>query len=64
MEEIIDPRWAWALYTPDAKNPWNLKKVGHVYRRAAFGANWDELQAGVKLGPAKLIDQLLTDSLS
>jgi uncharacterized protein (DUF1800 family) len=59
MGSTIDPRRAWERYSPDGSNPWDLKKVGHVYRRAAFGATWDELQVGVKLGPDKLIDGLL-----
>jgi uncharacterized protein (DUF1800 family) len=59
MAKPIDPRRAWDPYTPDAANPWDLKKVGHVYRRAAFGASWAELQAGLKVGPQALIDRLL-----
>jgi hypothetical protein len=55
----IDPRTAWAPYKPTDKNPWTLQKVGHLYRRAAFGANWNELQLGLALGPDKLIDKLL-----
>jgi uncharacterized protein (DUF1800 family) len=59
MSGTIDPRTAWEPYQPTGANPWDLKKVGHVYRRAAFGANWSELQAGLKLGPQGLIDKLL-----
>jgi uncharacterized protein (DUF1800 family) len=56
---MIDPRRAWEPYRPSDKNPWDLKKVGHLYRRAAFGADWHELQAGLELGPEKLVDRLL-----
>ena len=59
MTNNVDPRWAWEPYKPTDKNPWTLQKVGHVYRRAAFGANWRELHAGLELGPDKLIDKLL-----
>src|SRR5262245_23489602 len=59
MAETIDPRWAWEPYRPSDKSPWDLKKVGHLYRRAAFGANWSELEAGVKNGPDAAIDLLL-----
>ncbi|MBX7104347.1 MAG: DUF1800 domain-containing protein [Gemmataceae bacterium] len=55
----IDPRWAWAAYAPSAAAPWNLQRVGHLYRRAAFGANWAELQAGLSSGPEKTVDALL-----
>jgi uncharacterized protein (DUF1800 family) len=55
----IDPRWAWERYKPTDDALWNLARVGHLYRRAAFGATYAELQAGLKLGPDALIDQLL-----
>ncbi|OWK46688.1 DUF1800 domain-containing protein [Fimbriiglobus ruber] len=50
---------AWDAYRPTADNPWTLQKVGHLYRRAAFGATWAELQQGLKDGPEKTIDRLL-----
>lgn len=55
----IDPRRAWEPYQPSADNPWDLRKVGHLYRRAGFGATWDELQAGLAAGPEKTIADLL-----
>src|SRR5262249_58669464 len=57
-ETPIDPRWAWDRYKPDAKSPWDLKKVGHLYRRAAFGATFAELEAGLKAGPDAVLEQL------
>jgi uncharacterized protein (DUF1800 family) len=56
--ERIDPKWSWLPYEPSEKAPWDLKKAGHLYRRAAFGANRDELEAAVKAGPKKTIDAL------
>src|SRR5438445_8010478 len=55
----IDPRWAWEPYKPSAQSPWDIRKVGHLARRAGFGATWEELEAGLKAGPEKAIDQLL-----
>ena len=55
----LDPRWAWQPYKPSADSPWDIRKVGHLYRRAGFGATWGELESGVKAGPDKAIDQLL-----
>jgi uncharacterized protein (DUF1800 family) len=55
----FDPRWAWEPYKPSTQSPWDLRKVGHLYRRAAFGANWTELEAGLKAGPDETIDRLL-----
>jgi len=56
---VLDPVWAWAEYRPASGNAWDLKKVGHLYRRAAFGASWADLQRGVALGPRKCVDVLL-----
>jgi uncharacterized protein (DUF1800 family) len=58
MKEL-DPRWAWKRYVPSAEEPWDLRKVGHLYRRASFGATWSELRAGLASGPDKIIDDLL-----
>jgi uncharacterized protein (DUF1800 family) len=59
MLDSIDPRWAWAPYEPGAKAPWDLKKVGHLYRRAGFGATSTELESGLRDGPEKTIALLL-----
>jgi uncharacterized protein (DUF1800 family) len=50
----------WAEYTPTAERPWDLKKAGHLFRRAAFGATHAELEQAVKAGPKATIDGLLT----
>jgi hypothetical protein len=59
MPMEIDPRWAWAPYKPTDANPWTIRKVGHLYRRATFGADWRELQAGLEMGPDKLVSKLV-----
>ncbi len=56
--KAIDPRWAWQRYRPSPEQPWNLQRVGHLYRRAAFGATFAELEAGVKAGPDAVLEQL------
>ena len=58
-EEMTDPRWAWAAYHPDEQRPWNLARAGHLYRRAAFGANWPQLQQALSDGPQQSVDKLL-----
>jgi len=59
VEEQTDPAWAWSAYKPDAQRPWNLAQAGHLYRRAAFGANWDQLQQALSDGPQRTLDKLL-----
>jgi uncharacterized protein (DUF1800 family) len=58
-EKLTDPGWAWAAYQPDAQRPWNLAQAGHLYRRAAFGAGWDQLQQALSDGPQRAISKLL-----
>jgi uncharacterized protein (DUF1800 family) len=58
-EPTIDPRWAWEPYRPSAKAPWDVRRVGHLYRRAGFGANAAELEAGRKDGPGPTLARLL-----
>jgi uncharacterized protein (DUF1800 family) len=59
IEKINDPDWVWAEYEPDTERPWNLTQAGHLYRRAAFGANWNQLQQALSDGPQRTIDRLL-----
>src|SRR2546423_5099477 len=54
----VDPVKAWQPWEPDEKQPWNLKWAGHLYRRAAFGANLAELRQGVKQGHAVTLKSL------
>ena len=55
----VDPAWAWAPYRPDRERPWNLRRIGHFYRRAAFGASWSQLQKALGAGPAATVDSLV-----
>ena len=49
----------WTPYEPSANDPWDLRKVAHLHRRAGFGATWAELQRDLKDGPAASVDRLL-----
>jgi uncharacterized protein (DUF1800 family) len=55
----IDPRWAWQRYQPSEAAPWDLRRVGHLYRRASFGATSAELRHAIDLGPDRAISALL-----
>ena len=54
-----NPAWAFAPYRPDAQRPWSLRGAGHLFRRAAFGGNWEQLQRAVEEGPQRSVDRLL-----
>ena len=54
-----DAEAAWKAYRPGSRNPWTLEKAGHLFRRAAFGATWRELEDALRRGPDATIDRLL-----
>ncbi|HEY3787791.1 MAG TPA: DUF1800 family protein, partial [Urbifossiella sp.] len=51
---------AWQPYSPSPSNPWDARKVGHLYRRAGFGATHAEIAAGVADGHEKTLERILT----
>jgi uncharacterized protein (DUF1800 family) len=55
----IDPAQCWQTWTPDAKDPFDLKWAGHLYRRAAFGGTLTELRDARKRGLKATLDLLL-----
>jgi uncharacterized protein (DUF1800 family) len=54
-----NPAWAWAKYKPDERRPWSLRLAGHLYRRAAFGGTWSQLEQALADGPQRTVDRLL-----
>src|SRR5579864_3958632 len=50
----------WAAYEPTAGDPWDLRKVAHLHRRAGFGATRAELLRDLKAGPVASVDRLVT----
>ena len=49
----------WQRYEPSPQCPWNLARAAHLWRRAGFGATWEQLQQSLKVGPQQTIDALL-----
>ncbi|WP_422926757.1 DUF1800 domain-containing protein [Singulisphaera sp. PoT] len=50
----------WEPFEPKGSDPWDLRKVAHLHRRAGFGATWGEIQRDLKAGPAASVDRLLS----
>jgi uncharacterized protein (DUF1800 family) len=50
---------AWSAYVPDSSQPWDVRRVVHLHRRAGFAATWKEVQRDLKDGPKPSIDRLL-----
>ncbi len=57
--EGLDPAWAWAPYEPGPNAPWTRDLAAHLFRRAAFGADWAMLERALDEGPAATVDRLL-----
>jgi uncharacterized protein (DUF1800 family) len=47
----------WARFEPTPDNPWDLKKVAHLHRRAGFGATRAELLRDLAAGPDASVTQ-------
>src|SRR5262245_27765848 len=50
---------AWKPYQPTTDAPWNLERVVHLHRRAAFGAAWPELQRDLADSPDAAVLRLI-----
>lgn len=52
-------------YIPTSENPWNVRKINHLYRRIAFGATKDQvLDALAQNNPSALVDTLIDTALA
>lgn len=49
----------WSRWEPTDAEPWNLRRVVHLHRRAGFAGTWDELQRDLQEGPDASIDRFL-----
>ncbi len=48
----------WSPYKPTSDDPWDLRKVAHLHRRAGFGATRAELLRDIAAGPEASIERL------
>ena len=55
--KTLDP--AWMAYSPDDDQPWDIRRVAHLHRRAGFAGTWAEIQRDLTDGPDKSIERLL-----
>ncbi len=49
-----------ARWRPTDDQPWNLRRVWHLHRRAGFGATWDELQRDLREGHDAAIGRIVS----
>jgi uncharacterized protein (DUF1800 family) len=50
---------AWAAFEPTPGDPWDVRKVAHLHRRAGFGATRAELARDITAGPAESVRRFL-----
>jgi len=55
----VAPREAWQAWKPTRTQPWDLRWAAHLYRRAAFGADWQTLEDAVEQGCEDSVERLL-----
>lgn len=48
-----------AVYQPSADQPWDQRRIKHLYRRLGYGPTPDELEAALELSPQQVVDQLI-----
>lgn len=53
------PADLWEPYSPDAGQPWDLRRAVHLHRRAAVAGTWDELHRDLADGPQAAVSRLL-----
>ena len=56
---MIATQTAWTQWKPTATNPWTIRHVVHLHRRASFGATWSEIQRDLRDGHTKSITRIL-----
>ncbi len=50
---------SWSPYRPTPEEPWDLRRVVHLHRRAGFAATWGVIQRDLNAGPEAAVDRLL-----
>ncbi len=55
----LRPELAWEPFTPTRKSRWDVAKAAHLYRRAAFGAPWDVIEAAAASNPLEVVQRLV-----
>ncbi len=53
------PDTAWRAYYPTGTNPWDVRRVAHLYRRTTGGATWAQLESGLQATPSELAAALV-----
>ncbi len=50
----------WGNYSPTASEPWDVRRVVHLHRRAGFAATWGQIQRDLRDGPNDAVGRMLS----
>jgi len=50
-------------YIPDIDQPWNSRKVQHLFKRAGFGLSPVEIESKLSLTPVEVVDLLVNEAM-
>jgi uncharacterized protein (DUF1800 family) len=68
MSETYQPdlasQEAWSEYIPTVEDPWDIRKVRHLFRRTQYACHFDELERGLKETPQTLADALVDQAVN
>jgi len=53
-----------AAYVPTSANPWDTKKVNHIFRRLGFGGSKTEIDQALAQTPSAFIDSIIDAALA
>ncbi len=53
-----------APFVPSATQPWNRRRISHLYKRLKFGASFDEIEAALLLNPTELVDNIIDEAFN
>ncbi len=51
-------------YSPTSDNPWDVKKVQHLYRRVGYGISFQNAKEVVLLDPGDVIDAIIDEAMN
>ncbi len=60
--EDIDPAWAWAPFGPSDEQPWDLRLVTHLFRRAGLAAGLAQVDQALESDPQAIVAEMVERS--
>lgn len=55
---------SWSTWIPSGEQPWDVKRITHLHRRAGFAPNWTTIQTSQRIGFDATLEAILDHSPS